>query len=122
MMYSHTRSTLYFSCADTGTMGALSAMVPWIKPWMTSFCASATASATRSILFCEAEQVQDNQVRGEGQQWKGKVTKQSEAGRLLPELILIFCTSNRVERHKAGTGLSAQFQRQSEMWSDGCLD
>ena len=30
-MYSQTASTLYFSCADIGTIGAPSAIVPWIN-------------------------------------------------------------------------------------------
>ena len=30
-MYSQTASMLYFSCADMGTTGAASAMVPWMN-------------------------------------------------------------------------------------------
>lgn len=33
-MYSHTASMLYFNCAEIGTTGAASAMVPWMKACM----------------------------------------------------------------------------------------
>lgn len=33
-MYSHTASMLYFSCAEMGTTGAASAMVPWMNACM----------------------------------------------------------------------------------------
>mmetsp|Transcript_17722 Transcript_17722/g.45805 ORF Transcript_17722/g.45805 Transcript_17722/m.45805 type:complete len:208 (+) Transcript_17722:801-1424(+) len=51
-MYSATTSTLYFSCAEMGTIGALSATVPFTNARMSSCCDCAAASLTRSILFC----------------------------------------------------------------------
>mmetsp|Transcript_48885 Transcript_48885/g.104361 ORF Transcript_48885/g.104361 Transcript_48885/m.104361 type:complete len:230 (+) Transcript_48885:681-1370(+) len=52
VMYSATTSMLYRSCAEMGTIGALSATVPLTKARMSSCCCSAAASLTRSILFC----------------------------------------------------------------------
>mmetsp|Transcript_20396 Transcript_20396/g.69409 ORF Transcript_20396/g.69409 Transcript_20396/m.69409 type:complete len:225 (+) Transcript_20396:1029-1703(+) len=50
--YSHTTSMLYLSCAEMGTTGALSAMVPCTNFWMASYWFAAALSCTRSILFC----------------------------------------------------------------------
>lgn len=51
-MYSHTTSMLYFSCAEMGTMGAPSAIVPWMNFRIASCWFAAAVSCTRSILFC----------------------------------------------------------------------
>mmetsp|Transcript_12141 Transcript_12141/g.31116 ORF Transcript_12141/g.31116 Transcript_12141/m.31116 type:complete len:354 (+) Transcript_12141:170-1231(+) len=52
VMYSHTTSMLYLSCAEMGTMGAPSAMVPSMNFWMVSCWLVAALSLMRSILFC----------------------------------------------------------------------
>lgn len=53
-MYSHTASTLYFSWAEMGTMGAFSAMVPLMKSWMAScwFCAALSLQQQPTPLQC----------------------------------------------------------------------
>ena len=51
-MYSQTASMLYLSCAEIGTIGADSAIVPWMNRVMDSCWFNAAASVTRSTLFC----------------------------------------------------------------------
>ena len=53
VMYSHTTSMLYLSCAEMGTTGAPSAMVPWINFMIASCWFAAAVSCTKSILFCK---------------------------------------------------------------------
>jgi len=50
-IYSQMTSTLYWSCAEIGTIGAPSATVPWTNLRMDSCCSVAWVSLTRSILF-----------------------------------------------------------------------
>ncbi len=49
-MYSHTASTLYFSWAEMGTTGALSAMVPLMNSWMASFWFCAALSLHQNTV------------------------------------------------------------------------
>mmetsp|Transcript_5957 Transcript_5957/g.20166 ORF Transcript_5957/g.20166 Transcript_5957/m.20166 type:complete len:203 (-) Transcript_5957:370-978(-) len=51
-MYSHTASMLYLSCAEMGTTGAPSAIVPCTNFWIASNWFVAALSCTKSILFC----------------------------------------------------------------------